>query len=99
MAFGAMMALARKAREGGSWHVRVSLAQTGHWLTSLGRLESGFACPDPTLDDVADLLDEMDTSVGPPDLRQARRLPVRDARALVAPARRRSAPTRRCGRV
>ena len=29
MAFGAMMALARKAREGGSWHVRVSLAQTG----------------------------------------------------------------------
>ncbi len=29
MAFGAMMALLRKAREGGSWHVRVSLAQTG----------------------------------------------------------------------
>ena len=38
MAFGAMMALARKAREGGSWHVRVSLAQTAHWLTQLGRL-------------------------------------------------------------
>src|SRR5258708_7670374 len=28
MAFGAMMAKARQAREGGSWHVRVSLAQT-----------------------------------------------------------------------
>ena len=48
MAFGAMMALARKAQEGGSWHVRVSLAQTGHWLTSLGRVENGFACAEPT---------------------------------------------------
>jgi crotonobetainyl-CoA:carnitine CoA-transferase CaiB-like acyl-CoA transferase len=38
MAFGAMMALMRKAREGGSWHVRVSLAQTGRWLAGLGRL-------------------------------------------------------------
>jgi len=34
MAFGAMMALARKAEEGGSWHVRVSLAQTGHSAVS-----------------------------------------------------------------
>jgi crotonobetainyl-CoA:carnitine CoA-transferase CaiB-like acyl-CoA transferase len=32
MAFGAMMAKARQAREGGSWHVQVSLAQTGRWL-------------------------------------------------------------------
>ena len=32
MAFGAMMARARQSREGGSWHVRVSLAQTGRWL-------------------------------------------------------------------
>ena len=32
MAFGVMMALMRKASEGGSWHVRVSLAQTGRWL-------------------------------------------------------------------
>ena len=47
MAFGAMMALARKAREGGSWHVRVSLAQTGHWFAGLGRLENGFAAPIP----------------------------------------------------
>ena len=39
MAFGAMMAKARQAREGGSWHVRVSLAQTGRWLWNLGRLE------------------------------------------------------------
>src|SRR5258705_2245223 len=38
MAFGAMMARARQSREGGSWHVRVSLAQTGRWLWNLGRV-------------------------------------------------------------
>jgi crotonobetainyl-CoA:carnitine CoA-transferase CaiB-like acyl-CoA transferase len=64
MAFGAMTALARKAREGGSWHVRVSLAQTGHWFAGLGRLENGFACPDPKSADIADLLDEVDTPLG-----------------------------------
>jgi crotonobetainyl-CoA:carnitine CoA-transferase CaiB-like acyl-CoA transferase len=64
MAFGAMMALARKAREGGSWHVRVSLAQTGHWLSRLGRLPKGFDCPDPKTADVVDLLAEMDTPQG-----------------------------------
>jgi crotonobetainyl-CoA:carnitine CoA-transferase CaiB-like acyl-CoA transferase len=64
MAFGAMMALARKAQEGGSWHVRVSLAQTGRWLTRLGRVENGFACPDPKFEDVTDLLDEMETPFG-----------------------------------
>jgi crotonobetainyl-CoA:carnitine CoA-transferase CaiB-like acyl-CoA transferase len=31
-AWGALAALARRAREGGSWHVRVSLARTGMWL-------------------------------------------------------------------
>jgi crotonobetainyl-CoA:carnitine CoA-transferase CaiB-like acyl-CoA transferase len=64
MAFGAMMALARKAREGGSWHVRVSLAQTAHWLTQLGRLPKGFDCPDLKHADVGDLLGEMDTPQG-----------------------------------
>jgi crotonobetainyl-CoA:carnitine CoA-transferase CaiB-like acyl-CoA transferase len=52
MAFGAMMAKARQAREGGSWHVRVSLAQTGRWLWNLGRLESGLDTPDITGDAV-----------------------------------------------
>jgi crotonobetainyl-CoA:carnitine CoA-transferase CaiB-like acyl-CoA transferase len=36
MAFGAMVALARRAREGGSWLVRISLAQTGRWLVGRG---------------------------------------------------------------
>lgn len=48
MAFGAMMAKARQAREGGSWHVRVSLAQTGRWLWNLGRLDGGLNTPDIT---------------------------------------------------
>jgi crotonobetainyl-CoA:carnitine CoA-transferase CaiB-like acyl-CoA transferase len=64
MAFGAMTALARRVREGGSWHVRVSLAQTGHWVRNLGRVENGLACPDPKLDDVRDLLEEADSGFG-----------------------------------
>ncbi|MBR0817139.1 CoA transferase [Bradyrhizobium liaoningense] len=52
MAFGAMMAKARQAREGGSWHVRVSLAQTGRWLWNLGRLDGGLDTPDLTGDAV-----------------------------------------------
>jgi len=46
MAFGAMMARMRQARDGGSWHVRVSLAQTGRWLWNLGRLDDGLNTPD-----------------------------------------------------
>jgi crotonobetainyl-CoA:carnitine CoA-transferase CaiB-like acyl-CoA transferase len=36
MAFGALVALARRARRGGSWLVRISLAQTGRWLVGRG---------------------------------------------------------------
>jgi crotonobetainyl-CoA:carnitine CoA-transferase CaiB-like acyl-CoA transferase len=64
MAFGVIMALMRKASEGGSWHVGVSLAQTGRWLADLGRVERGFAVADPGHADIADLLDEMDTPLG-----------------------------------
>jgi crotonobetainyl-CoA:carnitine CoA-transferase CaiB-like acyl-CoA transferase len=37
-AIGVMRALARRAREGGSWHVRVSLARTAMWILSLPRV-------------------------------------------------------------
>ena len=37
MAFGALVALNRRVREGGSWLVRVSLAQTGRWLVDRGQ--------------------------------------------------------------
>jgi crotonobetainyl-CoA:carnitine CoA-transferase CaiB-like acyl-CoA transferase len=47
MAFGAMVALARRAREGGSWLVRLSLAQTGRWLVDRGQV------PESELRDIA----------------------------------------------
>jgi crotonobetainyl-CoA:carnitine CoA-transferase CaiB-like acyl-CoA transferase len=46
MAFGAMVALARRAREGGSWLVRISLAQVGRWLVGRGQV------PEARLNDV-----------------------------------------------
>lgn len=43
LAFGALAALHRQRREGGSWQVRVSLAGAGRWLEGLGRVEGGPA--------------------------------------------------------
>jgi crotonobetainyl-CoA:carnitine CoA-transferase CaiB-like acyl-CoA transferase len=62
LALGAMTARLRQAREGGSWLVRVSLAQTGSWIWHLGRVENGFSAADPGLDQVQDLLE---TSASP----------------------------------
>jgi crotonobetainyl-CoA:carnitine CoA-transferase CaiB-like acyl-CoA transferase len=45
IAMGASAALCRQQREGGSWHVQVALAQTGHWLRNLGRVPDGFQAP------------------------------------------------------
>jgi hypothetical protein len=39
MAFGAMVALALRALQGGSWLVRVSLARTGRWIVDRGLLD------------------------------------------------------------
>jgi hypothetical protein len=39
MAFGSLVALKRRVKEGGSWMVRISLAQVGHWLQQQGELE------------------------------------------------------------
>lgn len=47
MAFAVAAAKVRQLHEGGSWHVRVSLAQTAQWLRGLGRVESGFAVTPP----------------------------------------------------
>ena len=38
MAFGVLVALERRTREGGSWLVRISLAQTGRWLVGGGQV-------------------------------------------------------------
>jgi crotonobetainyl-CoA:carnitine CoA-transferase CaiB-like acyl-CoA transferase len=52
-AFGAMVALERRAREGGCYHVQLSLAQTGRWLTSQARCDAAAVASRP-----ADLLPE-----------------------------------------
>lgn len=62
-AFGALTALARRAREGGSYLVRVSLAQTGRWVDALGRVD-GRGAPEPTPEDLGDLLTEAETPFG-----------------------------------
>ena len=64
LAYGAMAALLRQRRDGGSWQVRVSLAQTGYWLRSLGRVADGLRCKDPALDDVRDCLEESASGFG-----------------------------------
>jgi crotonobetainyl-CoA:carnitine CoA-transferase CaiB-like acyl-CoA transferase len=63
LAYGAMTALKRQRAEGGSWHVRVSLAQTGRWLRSLGRID-GMSAPDPARNDVLDCLEESESGFG-----------------------------------
>ena len=64
LALGAMDALARRAIEGGSWLVEVSLAQTGNWLRSLGRVANGFDRPDLQFGDVVDRLEETRSGFG-----------------------------------
>ena len=64
LAFGTLAALLRRAEEGGSWHVRVSLAGTGAWLRGLGRLEGGFAAAAPRFEEIGDLLEESDSGWG-----------------------------------
>jgi len=67
MAFGAMVALARRAREGGSWLVRTSLAQTGKWLVDRGQVPEaalGHAPKEIPAADIARWSIDSDTPVG-----------------------------------
>ncbi|WP_175730346.1 CoA transferase [Burkholderia ambifaria] len=86
-AFGAMIALARRATEGGSWHVRLSLAQTGRWLQSFGVVPDGLHAAEFTPDDVRDRIDRSASPFGTIDaVRPAERLsatPPRFARPPV----------------
>jgi crotonobetainyl-CoA:carnitine CoA-transferase CaiB-like acyl-CoA transferase len=65
MAFGAMIAKARQSREGGSWHVRVSLARTGRWLSNLGRVADGFKTEDLKGETVQPFIEEIPSGFGP----------------------------------
>ncbi len=46
---GVMEALLRRAEEGGTWHVRASLCQTGMWLAGLGTIDETAAPAEPSL--------------------------------------------------
>ncbi|OAA25598.1 CoA-transferase family III [Frankia sp. EI5c] len=62
-AYGVLAALARRAVEGGSWHVRTSLAQTGRWLQEMGHHDT-LASPDPTRDDALEFLRRLRSEFG-----------------------------------
>jgi hypothetical protein len=47
VAYGILVALRRRAEEGGSWWVRGSLAQTAMWVQRLGTVDGWAAQPDP----------------------------------------------------
>jgi crotonobetainyl-CoA:carnitine CoA-transferase CaiB-like acyl-CoA transferase len=64
MAFGAMMAKARQSREGGSWHVRVSLAQTGRWIWNLGSVADGLNTKDLKEEAVRPFVEQVPSGFG-----------------------------------
>lgn len=64
LALAAMAGLYRRATEGGSWHVRVSLARTGHWLRGLGRVADGLDRSKPTRVDITGFLEESESGFG-----------------------------------
>ena len=64
-AYGIMLALARRAREGGSYHVRVSLCQSGMFIYRQGK--TGAVTPDMDLspEELSALHVDSDTAAGP----------------------------------
>jgi crotonobetainyl-CoA:carnitine CoA-transferase CaiB-like acyl-CoA transferase len=65
MAFGATLALALRAREGGSWLVRVALARVGKWIVDLGEVAGFERVPeDLPAAELGPLLGEMDAPDG-----------------------------------
>jgi crotonobetainyl-CoA:carnitine CoA-transferase CaiB-like acyl-CoA transferase len=65
MAYGALVALARRAREGGSWLVRVSLARTGKWIVDRGVNEDFSSVKnDLETEELKHILTETRTPVG-----------------------------------
>ena len=61
-AYGVLEALRRRAVEGGSWHVQVSLTQTSMWFQNLGLIEGVGS--ETKLGDVTDFLETHDTPYG-----------------------------------
>jgi hypothetical protein len=64
LAFGIQAALMRRALQGGSWQVQVSLARTGHWLRSLGRVDGGCQLPEPAAERFAPFMEQSASGFG-----------------------------------
>lgn len=86
MALAAAAAVHRQQHEGGSWHVQVSLAQTGQWLRGLGRVAGGF---DAARHDIAPYIDTQSSGFGELGFVrhavQLERTPARHARLAMPP--------------
>ena len=87
MAFGAMMALARKARRAARGTCACRWRRPAIGSTGWAACENGFDLSRSEARDVADLLDQMRHAARPPDLRAARRAALRDAGLLGPTAR------------
>jgi crotonobetainyl-CoA:carnitine CoA-transferase CaiB-like acyl-CoA transferase len=65
MAFGVCVALGRRAREGGSWLVRVALARVGKWIVDRGVAQGYQGLPEDLADaELEPLFAEMDAPEG-----------------------------------
>lgn len=64
-AFGVLAALIRRARDGGSYHVKVSLCRTAMWLQEFGTVDRKLLPPKPVgRDDLSPWLQECDSAFG-----------------------------------
>ena len=63
-AYGALLALARRAKEGGSYHVRVSLCQTAMMIYRNGKVQDGLAPEELSLREIEDLSTLSTTHLG-----------------------------------
>jgi crotonobetainyl-CoA:carnitine CoA-transferase CaiB-like acyl-CoA transferase len=75
MATGAMIALKRRAEQGGSWLVRISLAQVGKFIVDLGEVP-GSALPDVPAEFTPQELDRWSTQTDTPSGRLRHLRPV-----------------------
>ncbi|QDL55809.1 CoA transferase [Rhodoferax aquaticus] len=64
MAFASSAALVRQQQEGGTWLVRVSLAQTAHWLRSMGQVAAGWGIRAPSVPERTHYLESYATGFG-----------------------------------
>jgi crotonobetainyl-CoA:carnitine CoA-transferase CaiB-like acyl-CoA transferase len=63
-ALGAMVGLARRVEQGGSWLVRVSLVQVAHWIATLGTIDGAKGAAELPAEELKRLVMESDGPFG-----------------------------------